>query len=124
MKKMILVAAMAIGCGIAAFGTTWKDSKGITWEFERGGTNPNYTAKITGATPVPKGALTIPATVYDDEWPCTVTEIGGYGYEFSDNSGITSVVIPAGVTKRRALSPTAARSPSPSARSRSTTRIR
>ena len=97
MKRTMLWVAMVIGCSFAAFGTTtWKDSKGITWEFERGGANPNYTAKITGATPAPKGALTIPATVYDDEWPCTVTEIGNDA--FYENSGITSVVIPAGVT--------------------------
>ena len=36
MKKTMLWAAMALGCGFAAFGTTtWKDSNGITWEFER-----------------------------------------------------------------------------------------
>ena len=101
MKRSVKQTLMVVGCSLvasfAAFGTTtWKDSKGITWKFERGGTNPNDTAKITGATPVPKGALTIPATVYDDEWPCTVTEIGND--VFYGNSGITSVVIPAGVT--------------------------
>ena len=94
-KRMILL--LAAGAMLVAFGTTtWKDSKGITWEFERDGTSPNFTAKITGATPAPKGALTIPATVYDDDYPCTVTEIGGSA--FYQNNGISSVVIPAGVT--------------------------
>ena len=53
MRKTMLAAVMAIGCGFAAFGETWKDSKGITWVFEIGGTDPNYTAKITEAASVP-----------------------------------------------------------------------
>ncbi len=31
--KTTIAAVMAIGCGLAAFGDTWKDSKGVTWKF-------------------------------------------------------------------------------------------
>ena len=91
MKKLMM--AMVAGACLAVFGETWKDANGITWEFSGYGS----TAKIMSATPAPKGALSIPATVSDGYTTYKVTEIDGA--TFLDNAGITSVVIPASVTK-------------------------
>ena len=97
--KTMIATAMALVLGIAAFGETWKDSNGITWEFQVSSSGYTCIAKITGATPAPKGAFSIPATVSDPGGygTCTVTEIDAYA--FYNNGGITSVAIPAGVTK-------------------------
>ena len=57
MKKMILAAAMALGCGLVAFGETWTDAKGVTWDFYADYTDDNvFEAEITGVSPAPSGA--------------------------------------------------------------------
>ena len=97
MKRTMLWVAMVIGCSFAAFGETWKDSKGITWEFDTLSSGGYDEAKIIGATPAPKGALTMPTTVSDGYITYKVTVIGEKA--FYENSGITSVVIPSSVTE-------------------------
>ena len=96
MKQKTAVAVLALGCCLAAFGDTWTDAKGVTWEF-----NPLYfddvvEAEITGASPAPSGVLTIPgkvASLGGDSY--TVTMIGFSA--FKANSAITGVVIPTSV---------------------------
>ena len=51
----------------------------------------NDVAKIIGATPAPKGALVIPATVSDGYYAHTVTEI--YGGAFYGNAISESAVV-------------------------------
>ena len=120
MKKMILAAAMALGCGLVAFGETWTDAKGVTWDFYADYTDDNvFEAEITGVSPAPSGVLTIPSKVEGQWGSCTVTTIGVSVFEaqnaitgvviptsvrkidvfaFRDCTGITSIAIPASVT--------------------------
>ena len=94
--KTISTLCAAFSLAAAAFGETWKDSKGVTWEFSTMYSGGIQEATIKGATPAPQGVLTIPGTVSDGGIPCTVTKIGIDA--FSQNKGITGVVIPASVT--------------------------
>ncbi len=98
--KTTIAAVMAIGCGLAAFGDTWKDSKGVTWKFATIYSDGNATALIQEATPAPKGVLTIPGSVSDGAVIYSVTAIEHDA--FYQNSGITSVVVPASVETIRA----------------------
>lgn len=97
MKKALALAAFVLAYCVSAFGETWKDANGVTWEFESNYDGSSFVATIKGATPAPKGALVIPAAVSDGYASYKVSEI--YGGAFYGNAGITAVVVPSSVTK-------------------------
>ena len=124
MNRIRIVVATAVAIvmgGLAAFGETWTDAKGVTWDFYADYTDDNVLeAEITGVSPAPSGLLTIPSKVVNP-WgdSCTVTTIGVSAFEaknaitavsipasvkvidtfaFKGCTGLTSVVIPASVT--------------------------
>ena len=53
--KTISTICAAFALTAAAFGETWKDSKGVTWKYEIDTVEYEPVAKIIGATPTPKG---------------------------------------------------------------------
>lgn len=97
MKQKIAVAVLALGCCLAAFGDTWTDAKGVTWEFATYGVDDVEEAMITGVSPAPSGVLTIPSKVENQWGSCTVTTIDVSAFEAKN--AITGVVIPTSVRK-------------------------
>ena len=83
---MIAAIAMAVGCGLAAFGgdggsDMWTDAQGVEWSFDWSGSDTSgYTATITDCDASGLGSVTIPATVYADggSRSCKVTRIASY----------------------------------------------
>ena len=92
---MIAAVAIVMG-GLASFGETWTDAKGVTWDFYADYTDDNVLeAEITGVSPAPSGVLTIPSKVECQWGSCTVTTIGVSAFEA--RNAITAVSIPASV---------------------------
>ena len=104
MKKMIAAIAMAVGCGLAAFGgdggsDMWTDAQGVEWSFDWSGSNTSgYTATITYCDDPGLFGITIPATVYADggSRACKVTRLAGWSFSWCPV--LESVVIPSSVT--------------------------
>ena len=113
-KRIVILLAVAMSA-ICTQADTWTDSgTGYTWTYTVSGES----AEITGISPKPTGALTIPSqangkkvtSIGDGAFagcseltsvtiPDGVTEIGDWAFEFC--SGLTSVTIPDGVTNIR-----------------------
>ena len=104
MKKMIAAIAMAVGCGLAAFGgdggsDMWTDAQGVEWSFDWSGSDMSgYTATITYCDDPGLFGITIPATVYADGGfrACKVTRLAGWSFSWCPV--LESVVIPSSVT--------------------------
>ena len=104
MKKMIAAIAMAVGCGLAAFGgdggsDMWTDAQGVEWSFDWSGSDASgYTATITYCDDPGLFGITIPATVYADGGyrACKVTRLAGWSFSWCPV--LESVVIPSSVT--------------------------
>lgn len=104
MKKMIAAIAMAVGCGLAAFGgdggsDMWTDAQGVEWSFDWSGSDASgYTATITYCDDPGLFGITIPATVYADggSRACKVTRLAGWSFSWCPV--LESVVIPSSVT--------------------------
>lgn len=104
MKKMIAAIAMAVGCGLAAFGgdggsDMWTDAQGVEWSFDWSGSDASgYTATITYCDDPGLFSIAIPATVYADGGyrACKVTRLAGWSFSWCPV--LESVVIPSSVT--------------------------